>query len=166
MTAQKYPEIIFKNLEPYIKGFSLESSLIVEVGAFGKVRLRQTVTVVGDVDLRGLGLKRLPTSFVHVTGDFLCDDNELDSLFGAPKYVGGDFSCSNNHLRSLEYSPKKVGRNYDCRNNRIVSIDPSYIDYIGGDFDGRYNSLDRHHLTEIEFLIKEFTRGRVKINPQ
>ena len=57
--------------------------------------------IQGDVNLRNLYLKELPSILtnVSVTGNFSCSDNNLTSLDGAPRSVGGDFDCSNNAIK-------------------------------------------------------------------
>jgi hypothetical protein len=38
----------------------------------------------------------IPIKISKVDGTFLCDNNQLTSLEGAPKEVGGDFNCAKN----------------------------------------------------------------------
>jgi hypothetical protein len=80
------------------------------------------VDVDGEVDLSVDGLKKIPLKFGEVTGGFLCWDNELTSLEGAPHTVGY-FVCNLNQLTSLEFAPKKVRNYFDCRNNNIRSFE-------------------------------------------
>ncbi len=63
--------------------------------------LSGTVNVVGDVNLPGLDLERFPVRFGTVSGYFICGENRLISLEGAPSTVGGGFYCSWNRLTSL-----------------------------------------------------------------
>jgi hypothetical protein len=97
----------------------------------------------GDVNLDRLYLDSLPDFLVdvHISGDFYCFMNNLQSLEGAPKSVGGNFGCSYsslqtlsgaplsvggyfscafNNLQSLEGAPKSVGDNFYCNNNAVV----------------------------------------------
>ena len=53
-----------------------------------------------------------------VDGYFRCENNNLTSLQGAPKYVGGSFYCNDNKLTSLQYAPKYVGGDFWCNNNK------------------------------------------------
>jgi hypothetical protein len=65
------------------------------------------VTSMG-IDLFDKGLTTLPDlSRVIVQGDFICFNNNLESLKGSPAVVSGDFYCFNNKLTSLEGAPKK-----------------------------------------------------------
>ena len=73
-----------------------------------------------------------------VGGDFYCNRNQLTSLKGAPKEVGGDFWCHYNQLTSLEGAPNKVGKNFICYNNKLISLEGA-PEKVGGDF-GCYNN--------------------------
>ena len=74
-----------------------------------KEYIGKTVKVTGNVDLRGLGLTKIPINFTEVGGDFNCSWNKLTDLEGAPEKVGGSFYCSNNPLKSFEGRPKFIG---------------------------------------------------------
>ena len=87
-----------------------------------KINADLTVDVEGNVDINRKGLTKLPVKFGKVSGDFLCDENNLTSLQGAPKKVGRDFWCSNNQLTSLQGAPQKVGRAFWCNNNKLTSL--------------------------------------------
>jgi hypothetical protein len=102
---------------------------------------------VGDFDISGLGLTKLPTSLkdLKIGGsfycynnrlklftnapssvglDFNCNDNLLDtSLAGAPTSVVGDFCCSGNLLDTLVGAPVTVGGSFYCSNNKLKSLD-------------------------------------------
>ena len=82
----------------------------------------KTVKVTGNVDLRGLGLTKIPINFTEVGGDFDFHHNNLTSLKGAPEKVGGSFKCSCNQLTSLVGAPKKVGGDFYCWGNRLTSL--------------------------------------------
>jgi len=79
-----------------------------------------------------------------VGAGFYCDDNELTSLEGAPQTVGGSFNCYDNRLTTLEGAPQTVGWSFNCRNNELTSLvgAPQSVD---GDFNCRHN-----HLTSLE----------------
>ncbi len=82
-----------------------------------------TVTVHGSLDLRNRKLRRLPElSGCVVEGDFLCGDNQLTSLKGAPKAVKGNFDCSGNNLTSLSGGPEEVGGGYGCARNFLADL--------------------------------------------
>jgi hypothetical protein len=87
------------------------------------------VHVVGDVDISSCGLGCIPVQFGYVSGDFYCNDNNLESLKGCPSEVGGDFSCRANELDSLIGGPKEVTGEFDCNDNRFSHIK------IGGVFE-------------------------------
>ena len=55
-------------------------------------------------------------------GDFVCFNNNLTSLEGAPKVVQGDFYCSSNNLTSLEGVPEMVNGEFYCYNNELTSV--------------------------------------------
>ncbi len=98
--------------------------------------------VVGDghvwfLNLGGLGLTRLPR-FKSINISFVCKNNQLTSLEGAPREVGGDFNCSNNNLTSLEGSPREVGEDFSCSNNNLTSLEGSPRE-VGEDFSCKNN---------------------------
>lgn len=74
-------------------------------------------TVLGGMDCSYMGLKTLEGCPKIVRGDFLCNDNKLESLKGAPQ-VSGLFDCSHNELTSLEGAT--FATTFDCsRNDRL-----------------------------------------------
>lgn len=80
--------------------------------------------VVDDVDLRALGLKKLPDlSKWIVRRNFDCSWNELTELDGIPGTIGGNFNCSHNQLTSLRNAPQTVGGIFDCSENPLESLD-------------------------------------------
>jgi hypothetical protein len=89
-------------------------------------------------------LTKLPIKFNKVGGNFICNDNELTTLEGAPKEVGGDFLCSRNELTSLEGGPESVGGDFICRNNQLTSLQGA-PKKVGGDF-----YCSRNELTSLE----------------
>ena len=126
--------------------------------------------VTGSIDLSWMDLSVLPDlSRVIIQGNFLCNDNILSNLKGAPYKVEGDFVCSNNNLESLKGGPKVVTGTfncsynklsnlkggpkgtvfaYHCTDNKLLSLEgaPEIITDI---FDIRRNSIrSRHHMPE------------------
>jgi len=86
-------------------------------------------------------------------GIFLCSNNKLTSLAGAPSHVGGSFYCSSNELTSLEGAPSHVGGDFSCSVNQLTSLEgaPSHV----GSFYCSYNKLtslkDVHkHIAEMK----------------
>ena len=82
----------------------------------------KTVKVTGNVDLRGLGLTKIPINFTEVGGDFDFHNNDLTSLKGAPTKVGRDFYCSYNKLTSLVCSPNEVSGFFNCSDNELTTL--------------------------------------------
>ena len=73
-------------------------------------------------------------------GDFVCDNNKLTTLKGAPVSVGGGFYCSNNQLTSLEGAPTSVGGDFWCYKNKLTSLEGAPASVVGY-FDCDYNQL-------------------------
>ena len=105
-----------------------------------------SIDVDGRVDLYKKGLTELPLRFNKVTGYFLCDDNNLTTLKGCPRWIGGNFICSYNQLTSLEFSPDYVGGGFWCQYNNLTN---NYCDTeIGGNF---YTTLKQDGLTKYNY---------------
>jgi len=79
-----------------------------------KFRPDGTLDVFENVTLWERNLTVLPFKFGKVDGYFLCDNNYLVSLEGAP-YEVGDFYCHHNKLTSLEYAPEIVNGDFFLR---------------------------------------------------
>ena len=84
----------------------------------------------------------------HFQGDFICDDNDLTSLKGAPKTVNGHFSCADNDLTSLKGAPKIITGDFVCSNNALTSLHDihKYIKDIGGGIWFSNNPITSHIL--------------------
>jgi len=83
-----------------------------------------------SVDLKNdIMVNNLPVKFLHVDGDFLCNNNKLISLEGSPQIVGGGFYCNNDQLTSLKGGPRSVGGIYICGQNPLVTLEglPDHI---------------------------------------
>ena len=91
-------------------------------------------------------LKDLNVSIVD--GYFICDNNQLTSLEGAPKEVRGGFSCSYNQLTDLIGAPKVVNGDFYCSYNQLTSLDGA-PNIVTESFSCRYNA-------------KQFTENDVK----
>ena len=100
----------------------------------------KTVKVKGDVDLRRLGLTKIPINFTEVGGTFYCYENKLTTLVGAPEKVGRDFDCSFNRLTSLKGAPEKVGDSFYCWYNQLTDL-VGAPEKVGGDFHCPNNPL-------------------------
>ena len=79
------------------------------------------VDVRGHVDISESALNEIPIQFGIVTGHFLCYDNNLMSLKGAPKCVGKNFWCQANLLTTLEYAPQHIGGNLGSEHNLNIT---------------------------------------------
>jgi len=90
-----------------------------------------SVDVDRSVELKYRKLTELPLKFGIVAGDFICYNNKLINLEGAPREVGGDFNCSENKLTTLEGGPIRVGGEFICSNNQLTSLKgaPSRIEF-------------------------------------
>ena len=99
------------------------------------------VDVEGDFDCSDKGLKDFKgVKFGKVSGSFICDNNKLTSLEGAPQKVRGNFNCWNNSLTSLKGSPQEVGWSFNCEDNKLTSLEGA-PQKVGGYFDCRRNNL-------------------------
>lgn len=99
------------------------------------------VNVLGDIELTGKFIEEIKVKFNIVEGNFYCNDNELNSLKGAPTQVKGSFDCSRNNLESLEGSPQKIGVSFLCGYNRLRSLKGS-PQSVKGDFYCSHNMLE------------------------
>jgi len=99
-----------------------------------------TYSCKGNVNLTGLGLKKIPVKFKRVEESFYCMENELEDLEGAPEYVGKDFFCAFNKLKTLEGGPKYVGGHYFCSHNELTTLEGA-PEYVGKFFSCVHNKL-------------------------
>lgn len=101
--------------------------------------------VAGDINLWNKNLSQLPDlSMVVVQGNFICDNNDLTSLKGAPRSVGGNFSCNHNQLKDLQGAPKTVGGYFSCTHNQLADLYGAPQN-VGGGFWCAYNNLMSLH---------------------
>jgi hypothetical protein len=74
----------------------------------------------GDVFLGHSELKEFFPDYIQfgeiVNGGFFCNDNQLITLRGCPRYVRFAFCCNNNNLVSLKGCPIYVGGDFYCDN--------------------------------------------------
>jgi len=90
----------------------------------------------GLTDLKGV-------KFGKVGGNFVCINNRLTSLVGAPQSVGEGFWCYNNRLTSLVGAPQTVSWDFDCNRNRLTTL-VGAPQSVGGDF-----NCGNNHLTSL-----------------
>ena len=108
---------------------SLEGNLPVSFGS-----------IEGNFNISSTRLKTLKGCPTYVFRNFLCENNLLESLEGAPEVIDGSFSCSHNNIKDLKGCPKEVGVDFDCSNNLITSLDGCQ-ESIEGTFDCSVNKL-------------------------
>ena len=106
---------------------------------------------VGDFDISGLGLTKLPTSLkdLKIGGTFDCSNNSLKFLTNSPVVVGLDFNCNNNLLEdTLAGAPTSVGGSFDCSNNKLTSLEgaPTCVKNF---------YCSRNSLTSLDGLIRD-----------
>ena len=82
-------------------------------------------------------------------GDFICTNNNLTSLEGAPEIVGGDFDVGRNRLTLLRWAPQKVWGSFDCGRNNITSLQWAPQE-VWGDFRCHCNNI-----TSLQWAPKE-----------
>jgi hypothetical protein len=122
------------------------------------------VDVQGDFYCYRQGLEDFSgIRFGKVSGNFLCDDNQLRTLDGAPGEVGRDFSCFGNQLRTLEGSPRKVDGGFYCYENPLISLEgaPEVIEgqiyfkntWFGYNLQSFLNKIDHIKPDEISLLL-------------
>ena len=101
---------------------------------------------------------KLIIKFNNVTYSFVCMDNNLTTLEGAPIIVGCGFYCQNNNLISLHGAPKVVGRYYDfyCYNNPSLTSLKGLPKIIGGEL-----RCDKHLVNTSEYK-KYLTMKKLK----
>jgi hypothetical protein len=72
--------------------------------------INEDLTVnASNVNLEHKNLSFLPVKFNLITNNFICANNKLTTLEGAPNIVEGDFSCDFNPLINHSHMPKKIG---------------------------------------------------------
>ena len=81
------------------------------------------INVDGGFDCNGQGLTDFKgVRFGKVGVDFICSDNVLTTLEGAPQTVGGHFGCYDNQLTTLEGAPQTVGESFNCEDNELTTL--------------------------------------------
>ena len=112
-----------------------------------------SIDVDGGVYLDERNLEYLPLKFNYVSGDFNCDQNELESLEGCPITVDGNFDCYRNKLITLEGSPSVVNGNLICYVNELETLEGS-PKTINGNFLCFVNKLkDLEYFPEVSDYI-------------
>jgi len=107
---------------------------------------------VGDFDISGLGLTKLPTSLkdLKIGGTFDCSNNKLKFLTNSPVVVGLDFNCNNNLLEdTLAGAPTRVVGDFYCSYNLLDTLVGAPVT-VGGSF-----YCSRNSLTSLDGLIRD-----------
>jgi hypothetical protein len=108
-----------------------------------------SIDVSGNV-FRSTLLSKIAIKFNNVTKSFWCEDSNLTSLKGSPKWVGGDFRCYSNQLITLEGGPEWVDGDFSCSKNKLTTLEGG-PEYVGGYFYCYNNPLES---TEYKGTIK------------
>jgi hypothetical protein len=107
------------------------------------------IDVVGDFYCHRQELRDFKgVEFGEISRHFLCSDNQLTSLEGAPLEVGGNFYCSDNQLTSLEGAPQHVGGDFYCKDNNLTSLEGA-PQHVGGGFYCSHNPVSEDVLEPI-----------------
>ena len=146
------------------KTISVEEKNKVLKKNFSKDMERRIVgdVIKGDVSIENKNLKKITDIFdfskIEVTGNFICFDNKLTTLEGAPRKVGMGFYCHNNQLTSLEGAPQQIGffttnsrgGTFNCSNNKLTSLKGAPQSGVGGGF-----YCDKNQLTSLAGAPRE-----------
>jgi hypothetical protein len=133
------------------------------------------VDVDGHVNLNGkvlytigrYSLEKLPLRFGTVTGYFLCNNNKLTTLEGAPHTVGDSFWCRENNIRSFE-GLVNIGGNFYSIDNPVWDI-YQIINPIDNKWDNElmdfFNDLDIIRGEEIAIERLNFFLEEIGLDP-
>jgi len=97
-------------------------------------------------------LTKLPLKFGKVSGNFLCNFNQLITLEFCPQSIGGDFSCYSNQLTSLEFCPQSVGGYVNFQNNKLKDL-YGFPEFF-------YNDI-YHHSNTVSEILNLFNTERI-----
>ena len=138
-----------------------------------------SIDVKGDVSIPTSGLTEIPITFNKVSGTFYCQNSDLTTLKGSPRFVGGSFYCHKNKLTSLLGGPKSVGGEFYCVANELINL-KGCPEHIGGDFHCSNNKLtdlkgcpehiggdfrcDENNIFSLEGLDADSLSGNIYLN--
>jgi len=93
------------------------------------VRPDEVIDVDGSVDLREMGIQKLPVRFGKVTGNFFCASDDLTTCDGMPEEVGKDCLLDYNELASFVGVPHRVGQTFTCNGNPVTTLEglPEFV---------------------------------------
>jgi hypothetical protein len=127
--SEERTEAIYKILDRFVKSRDL-------------IRINDdlSVNVMGDVDMSGDGLKKIPVKFAFVDGNFICKLNQFTDLENSPSIITGYFDCSINNIKTLVGGPKHAEKGYYCSHNNLTNLEgfPIYCNTV---FDCSSNKL-------------------------
>jgi len=81
----------------------------------------------GDVDISNKKPYWISKIFGKIKGDFICSENNFNSLDDCSEVIGDDLDCSCNQLQSLEYGQNIIGRDFWCGNNLVQFTEEDVI---------------------------------------
>ena len=100
------------------------------------VNIHTNITIPEELIQNG----KLLIKFNKIDGNFICSNNQLTSLLGAPTTTNGNFICYNNKLTSLQHAPTTVDGDFICSNNQLTSLQHAPTT-INGDFSCSRNKI-------------------------
>lgn len=131
----------FYNIYDLPKELVVDGDLVISSGwDLGELPDFSGWTVKGNFMCHDETIKNLKGAPKRVEGNFDCYSFSITSLEGCPEYIGGDFGCSHNQLTSLKGGPKYVGGNFGCSDNQLTSLEGA-PEHVGGNFDCSNNQL-------------------------
>jgi len=122
------------------------------------INLDGSIDVNGSVEISDCELTEFPLIFNKVSGTFYCQNSDLTTLKGSPRFVGGSFYCQKNKLTSLLGSPKSVGGGFHCSYNNLTNL-KGCPEHIGGDF-----RCDRNNIFSLEGLDADSLSGNIYLH--
>jgi hypothetical protein len=90
--------------------------------AYNKITsLKGMVECNGGIDISYNKITSLEYSPNIVRGEFVCNDNLLQTLDHCPSHIGGGFDCSTNDLQTLNPCPERVAGDFTCIGNHSLT---------------------------------------------
>lgn len=106
-----------------------------------------SLDVIGTVNLFNMELRDLPLRFNHVLGNFLCHNNKLTTLKGAPVSVGLAFHCDTNQLTSMKHCPSTIGTRLTMERNFLTMdsiLEMENLEIIYSAINWEYSCFDQN----------------------
>ena len=73
---------------------------------------RNDIFVTGNVNITDFDGSKLPFSFGSISGDFKCQDTNIETLEGFPNIVKGNYCLSRNKISNLKNLPYKINGHF------------------------------------------------------